>query len=265
MDIRFQDIRFEIAALQRQWTPPRGLDRARPREVCLTGAGKALMVLAAVLGVAALAVGILLEVAARGQAEDRRVWDEQAVSSQGRITRLWQRRQGDQNRHWIAYEFPANGKTYGGDARISRSLWNTLEVGAAVPVRYISSHPDVNHAFAQAPDTMPRFLPYVIALALGGLSWLCFYFVRRERRLLAEGRAAVAIITGHSKMHRSSHGGEVGKVASYQFAQMSGALAKGETGPRKKPPAIGSTISILYDPENPGRNSPYPFSLVRPR
>lgn len=258
------DIRFQIEALQRQWTPPRGLDRARPREVCLTGAGKALVVLAGALMVAALVAGILLEVAARAQAEERRVWDEQAVSTQGRITRLWQRRQGDQNRHWMAYEFSANGRTYGGNARISRSLWNSLEVGAAVPVRYIPSHPDVSHAFAQAPDTMPRVLPFAAATALGGLSWFCWFFVRRERKLLAEGRAAVALITGHSKMHRASHG-EIGKVASYQFAQMSGALAKGETGPKKEPPAIGSTIPILYDPENPGRNAPYPLSLVRPR
>lgn len=259
------DIRFKIEALQRQWTPPRGLDRARPREVCLTGAGKALVVLAGALMIAALAVGILLEVAARAQAEKRRVWDEQAVSTQGRVTRLWQRRQGENPRLWMAYEFSANRRTYGGNARISRPLWNSLEVGAAVPVRYIPSRPDVNHPFSQSPDTMPRFLPYVIALVLGGLCWLCCFFVRRERRLLAEGRPAVAIIIGHSRMHRSSHGGEVGKVAYYQFAQLSGALAKGETGPRKEPPAIGSTIPILYDPENPGRNSPYPFSLVRPR
>jgi len=97
------------------------------------------------------------------------------------------------------------------------------------------------------------------------MSWLAWYFVRRERRLLSEGRAALGLITGHSKMHRSSHGGEVGKSAYYQFAQMSGALAKGETSPMKKPPEIGSTICVLYDPENPGRNARYPLSLVRPR
>jgi len=112
---------------------------------------------------------------------------------------------------------------------------------------------------------MPRVLPFVVALALVALSWLAWYFVHRERRLLAEGRAAVGLITGHSQMHRSSHGGEVGKSAYYQFAQMSGALAKGETSPSKKPPDIGSTICVLYDPENARRNARYPLSLVRPR
>jgi len=129
------DIRFQIEGLQRQWTPPAGLDRARPREVCLTGGGRALIVLAVVLLVAALAAGILLEATARSQAEERRRWDEGAVSAQGRITRQWQRRQGDQNRYWIAYEFARNGRSYTGNARISRALWNSLGTGAAVPVR----------------------------------------------------------------------------------------------------------------------------------
>ena len=38
---------------------------------------------------------------------------------------------------------------------------------------------------------------------------------------------------------------------------------KGSGGETSKPPAIGSTICVVYDRDNPGRNSPYPFSLVR--
>lgn len=265
MDIRFQDIRFEIQRLQRQWTPPVGLDRARPREVSLTGSGRAMIVLAAVLAIAALTVGIFMEATAQRQAEEQRLWEEKAVSTQGHVTRLWQRKQGDQTRHWIAYEFTANGRSYGRSARISRSVWSALETGSAVPVRYLPEHPESNHPFRQDPDAMPRVLPFLVALALGGVSWLAWRQVRREKWLLSEGRAAVGLVTEHSKMHRGSHGTELGKVAYYQFAQLSGALAKGKTGPSKKPPEIGSTICVLYDPENARWNARYPLSLVRPR
>ena len=53
----------------------------------------------------------------------------------------------------------------------------------------------------------------------------------------------------------------------YDFSLLSGAQANGSFGPVKAPPAVGAKITVLYDPEKPRRNTPYPFTcpLVRPR
>jgi hypothetical protein len=68
----------------------------------------------------------------------------------------------------------------------------------------------------------------------------------------------------HGRARRSSHGRELGNNYYYEFPILSGAIAEGKSGPCKNPPVIGSTIPVVYDPENPRRNAPYPFALVRP-
>ncbi len=40
-------------------------------------------------------------------------------------------------------------------------------------------------------------------------------------------------------------------------------MYKGRGGERRNPPAIGSTITVIYDPDKPKRNEPYPLQLVR--
>jgi hypothetical protein len=51
----------------------------------------------------------------------------------------------------------------------------------------------------------------------------------------------------------------------FDFKLLSGAAAAGSAGPVKEPPAVGAALTVLYDPDNPRRNAPYPFSspLVR--
>jgi hypothetical protein len=85
-----------------------------------------------------------------------------------------------------------------------------------------------------------------------------------QRRLLANGRAALGHVTSHSAEHHGTHGAKLGKKFHYEFQLLSGATGKGAAGPSKNPPAIGGTICVLYDPETPRKNAPYPLSLVRP-
>jgi hypothetical protein len=49
----------------------------------------------------------------------------------------------------------------------------------------------------------------------------------------------------------------------YEFSVLSGAVVSGRRSSSSKPPEIGSTIWVLYDPERPKLNRPYPLSLVR--
>ena len=54
-------------------------------------------------------------------------------------------------------------------------------------------------------------------------------------------------------------------MAHYELSLLSGATASGKTGPSKKPPAIGSELCVLYEPDRSRHNALYPLSLVRAR
>jgi hypothetical protein len=103
-----------------------------------------------------------------------------------------------------------------------------------------------------------------VPLALASCSLLAVLHIRSQIRLLAEGRAAPGLVTKHSKAQHGSHGSDLGQKFYYDFPLLNGAIARGQAGPVKKPPAIGATVPVLYDPERPRRNAPYPLSLVTP-
>jgi hypothetical protein len=49
----------------------------------------------------------------------------------------------------------------------------------------------------------------------------------------------------------------------YEFPLVEGGIGKGKGSPSRKPLAVGSTITVIYDRDNPRRNSPYPMEMVR--
>ena len=247
-----QPHRFEQR--QRGWIAPEGLDRARPRRVALTGGGKALLVLALALCIGSLPAAVLLGSIARRNAEERRLMQEQGVETEGRITRL--ARGGGEDRYRVSYGFTANGRTYERNRKVSARTWKSLKVGASLPVRYLPSNPEIHNPAGWSKNDMPMWLPPLagFSLAMGG--WLCMLPIRSQRRLLGGGRVTPGVVTRHSK-------GKHGYTISYEFSLMNGARRTGETGPRKDPPALGSTLPVLYDPEEPRKNTVYPLSLVR--
>lgn len=227
----------------------------RPRDVRIKPAGWALVVTAAVLMTSSVPAGVALELKARRDRQQLRVFREQSVEVPAVVTRKWQTR-GENRRTWIAYEYAAGGSTFHGEVQVSRSRWNGLEVGARVPVHFAAERPDQSYLWANEPRVMPAFLPYLGGVSLlvsGGLLTLPLF---RQRRLLAEGRPALATVTRHSQ---SQHG----KVIHYEFTGLSGGRGRGQTGPSHKPPPVRSTLWVLYMSERPGRSSPYPLSLVK--
>jgi Protein of unknown function (DUF3592) len=109
---------------------------------------------------------------------------------------------------------------------------------------------------------LPLWLPPLITVALAGFGWVCLLPLRAERQLLMEGRPAPAVVLSHHK-HHSSHGG-THRSMTYEFPLMTGAVVTGKYATSGKPPAIGSVICVLYDPDRPKRSVPYPLKLVRP-
>jgi len=109
---------------------------------------------------------------------------------------------------------------------------------------------------SQAGSALPLWLPFLVGGSLAAGAGLALLPLLSQRRLLAEGRAAPAVVTRHEK---NQHG----KITHYKFATLSGAVVGGHTGPDRNPHEVGATICVLYDPNNPGKNSRYPLSLVR--
>jgi hypothetical protein len=236
--------------------PPPGLDRMRPREVRLTAGGWALLALAAVLVVGGVAGGIALHLKAARDADVSRDFQERALDTTGVVTRKWRARDGDDRPRWVAYDFSANGRVFRGEARASRALWERLEPGSPVPARFDPDRPERHFPWGRRPGTTPPVLAYFVGLAgllAGGLVTIP---VLRQRRLMAEGRAARATVTGKTK-------GEHGTIIDYEFHVLSGGLVKGSTGAPSKPPEVGSTMWVVYATEDPRWSRPYPSSLVR--
>jgi hypothetical protein len=95
---------------------------------------------------------------------------------------------------------------------------------------------------------------------LAGFAFLCATAVRRQHTLLREGRPARAIVTALKK-HHGSHG-TTHTVMAYEFPLFGGGRTTGKATV-SKPVPVGTAISIVYDSDQPNRNRPYPFSLVR--
>jgi hypothetical protein len=248
--------RQQLERLQRNWIPPDGLDRARPRDMRATAAGIALVTLSGVLFAAALAVGVGLEVVAGRQREVQRLLRDEGAEAHAEVVRLWRSRSKERE-PWASYRFTAEGREVKGAVKLPLGAWGRLAVGSTLEVSYLPSDPNLNQPLRFPRRPMPRVLPYVVAVALAALGALPLVALRGQRKLLSEGRAAHAIVTRHSK---DQHG----TVVHYEFTTLGGTIASGKSGPTRKPLAVESTLCVLYDPENPRANAAYPLSLVTP-
>ena len=244
------------------WVPPAGLERSRPRLVKLTPSGKFLVVTSIALVLGALAAGAGLSVVAARQAEEAGLLQKEGLVTEGRITRLW--RGGDKNHQpWVAYQFVIEERVFVRSAKLPLRAWRNLRVGSDLPIRYVGSHPEINHPAGYASGPLPPWVAALAAVALAAGSFLATLPIRSQSRLLASGRAAPGLVTAHGRTVRTTHGANLGQQYSYRFPLLSGAVTKGRGGPKKNPPAVGSTITVLYDPDNPRKNAPFPLSLVR--
>jgi len=250
----------QLLEYRRIWTPPKGLGHSAPRPVRLTREGIAVLVLGGLLLAGAAAAAIGLGGMATRQAAERRLLREQGVEVRGVITRL-RRTRGDDPELRVYYRFGSPDGTHAGQARAPRRLWDELREGSELPIRYLPSNPAVSIPAGWDRSVLPMWVAVLCAASLAAFGVLLIWRVRREIHLLSEGRAAPAVVTRLKKV-RSEH--QHGTVVYYEFLLLSGAAAEGKYGPLRRPPAVGSTLSVVYDPDNPRRSACYPMRLVRP-
>ena len=247
-----------LAPGQRFSLPPE-LERSAPRDVGLTTGGRALLLVAWLLLAGALAAGVALYLEALRQSDAAIGLRSAAASRRPRSSIACGRRRATATRLLSAVHFEANGARIDGESRMQKSVWRELRTGSTVPVRYLPDNPRRFVLAGQRRKGMPFAVPFVVSSILAAIALCCLAAVRWQRRLLSEGRAAPATVTAVRKTHGSS--GETHREMVYEFRVLAGTIATGKAAASKSA-AVGATISVVYDPERPKLNRPYPFSLV---
>lgn len=237
-----------------QWTPPDSLGYSSLRPIRLTAKGKALIVLTVAILIGAMVLGIFLGRKVKLEAEERTLLRDQGIAADAVVTRVW-RGGGKEDEHLVTYRFAYEGKIYTRTVRTPVNIWRTLAPGADLPVRFVPSRPTISHPVAWPSTGLPSWFPYLLAAMCTVPAFLLPIPVRREARLLAEGRPAPGRVTGFKRADKAIR-------VLYEFRLLNGTVVKGKAN-RSKPPIEGTTVCVLYDPENPRRNAIYPLSLVR--
>lgn len=236
---------------------PPELLRAIPRPVRLTVAGKLAAVVALLLAIGAPAAGIGLYLAHEsGRARLERIrrevaWTEAEVIQTG-TTRDKERRR------FVVYRYAAGGRFYTGRFTVRRRDVVGIGVGSRLTVGYLPSEPARSWRVGQEPAGPPLWVALAVAATLAVCAAAITLVLRGQRRLLAEGRAAMGSVKASQRIHRR---GPVYRV-HYEFRLLSGAVRSGSFESRKAV-APGSPVVVIYDPDNPRRQGRYPFSLVR--
>jgi hypothetical protein len=236
------------------------LDRPLPRPVRLTGAGivycffgSALIVfLAAVITnqvTKDLRKQAAIELLVHRIAADHR-------ETEATVTRLW----SGIGRQGVVYHYNVDGRSYDAHSDIASEHWQTLQVGFSLGVSYLAIDP--SHAYPSADPPHLESLwwmsyPFDGFFLLFG-AWL-LSTVWREGRLLARGCVSRAVVT---RCEATRGRGGVVYIFYYEFPLPTGGLCRDKSEMGRPLPA-GSPVTVLYDPDNPRRNSPYPMGLVK--
>ena len=245
--------------LARAAQPPPELPASRPRPVRLTSLGWFVAVFGAVLPAGALVAGFALHDLAVRDRTLREAIETEGIRATAVVSAL-NRTRGDKPRYFVNYEYEGAGQLRQGRVTVSRTTWTKLKVGSSFTVRYLPAEPGRSWLPGYEPG-IPFWAGPAAALSLALIGIFPWYAIRRQWMLLAEGRPAQAQVTVSKKV-RHQHGSHY--QVSYEFRLMSGATRTGRYDSRRSPPASGTTIQVVYNPDRPEHSMPYPFALVRP-
>src|SRR5215208_575015 len=242
--------------IRRTFSLPPELTRSAPRDVALTTGGRALLLFAWLLAAGAPVAGGALYLQAQRRSELTSRLDRGGVAANAVVDRVW-RKSGDGKPPYAAFHFEADGVRIDAEKRMQLSAWRELRAGSTIPVRYLLDDPREFVVAGQRRRQLPFVVPYAVSSVLAALALLCAAAVRWQRTLLSEGRPAPAVVTAVRK-HKGSHGTTHHQI-TYEFRLPAGTISTGKAAGKTE---VAATITVVYDPERPGRNRPYPFSLV---
>ena len=237
------------------WKPPEELDCPRPRAVRLTGRGMAACAISVSLVAGGVALAVPFARASRlAEARDRRMLAEGREI--GAVVTGLRHLRG----YGASYRFSVNGREYGGSGGVEERRWDVLRIGSPIAVRYLASDPAANYPSGDPPGRIPLWFAFLMCGLVAGTGVVLPLKVRRQRRLLAGGLPAPALVTRYRSMYVNYGASQT--WIYYEFAPPRGGTCGGRAEAAARQPE-GSVVCVLFDPANPARNATYPFGLVR--
>jgi hypothetical protein len=167
------------------------------------------------------------------------------VEVTGEITQLKRAGKGPDVVH---YTFIVSGKTFAGMTDVTAELMPSLQQSNRIIVRYLPSDPTVNHPAWWEWSLLSEWPVIFILLAFGLASSATSISFFKARKVLVYGKPAAGTLKSH---------GSGSRKASYEFLTPTGTRVTGNdyiSDLRQ----VGSSVWIVYMPENPRRNVLYP-------
>jgi hypothetical protein len=177
------------------------------------------------------------------------------IDVDGQITRVWITGRGGTTLN-VSYVFFVSGSIYNGQSHAPLDLRQQLERASTLSIRYSASNPSLNHPAGWESTAKSEFFPMSIGVILLLPGAVCFAVLRSSRLLAAFGLPAHAVATGWE------HGGRGGIIVKYQFHLQNGQLGHGSYI-ADKPCEADERFCVIYLPDRPGRNQPYPLNNYR--
>ena len=244
---------------------PAVLLRAAPRDVRVNASGGIVLIVAAAVAVAGIWLGIVLGRAAARAERHVGLFASERIVAAGDVIQLQKRGDDDDDdddsyRITVHYRYTARGQELMGQTTLRRAERDRYAVGSPVAVWYLPSEPGQSWLDGYAPRAQPSWPATAVPIACGVTAIVLIQLVRRQTKLLAYGRPAMATVTKIEKK-RTDKG--TFWMVHYEWTTLSGATRTGKYHHGKKDlPAIGAEIPIVYDRDNSFRHSKYPMSLV---
>jgi hypothetical protein len=239
---------------------PAALMRPTPRHVQLNRCGIFVAILSAALIIGGVWGGTEMYRQAKLSERHIALFASESISTTARVVRVQRRGGGNDRRSTVHYRYGAGDREHDGATTVRRVDRDRYVAGSQIAVRYLRSEPHSSWMEGYAPQVAAMWPAFVFPAAAVVGALLLVAQIRRQTFLLSYGRPALAVVTKVEK--KRSDKGTYWRV-HYEWTLLSGGKRQGRYNHGKKQaPAVGSTIPIVYDRDQPPRHSKYPLSLV---
>jgi hypothetical protein len=223
--------------LRRQEPQPQPMEPRRPR---LIGGGYGVMIVAGVMGI--VCAGVTYATVHRFKVDQRFAKEGQTIT--GALLSASATRHG----HTVRYEFRVDGQAYQGAGNVSKlRLWTNARKSKEIEISYLPSDPAINRPAGET--NLPMLIGLATPAFLALMVFLLLSQLRRNFVLAAIGRLTNGIVVGVRPGSKSS------TWVYYDFLNDQGVVTRGKSSVLSWEVVLGSSVEVLYLPDNPERNS----------
>jgi hypothetical protein len=182
-----------------------------------------------------------------------KVQDRIALGRDGRIvagliTMIWTTRAPNE---WVKYTFTVDGVTLSGKAQIPKELKGRLRESDTILVRFLPANPEINHPDGWEWSVYSYSIIFCLMVITSAISISIMVILLRERRLVRKGVITLGVVTS---CKQNKHA--IPRI-EYEFSTEDGRSFVG-SGDSIITEQKGASILVIYLPQNPRRNVPYP-------